>query len=240
MNINFEHFETKPVKLNTVGQFLQHCYEKVNSGNLTNAFLDVRAYINFLDTPLQLGHFVPTDSEGNVLEEPKAFEAVCKNWEAYHPSVTRGCIAYQAAKDAVLFEGWEYVQTGSTFYIQNKNWGIDWYGEKGSIRLFVRTAKSFGKQSNNIIETINDLAEATKDNPIKLKTKVDSRPVKIGEVWQDMRNSDYYGKGKIEVTHENIELIKLDKQHFKYVCEQPHKDGDFSYSCTFNHCRCKN
>lgn len=171
MNINFEHFETKPVKLNTVGQFLQHCYEKVNSGNLTNAFLDVRAYINFLDTHLQLGHFVPTDSEGNVLEEPKAFEAVCKNWEAYHPSVTRGCIAYQAAKDAVLFEGWEYVQTGSTFYIQNKNWGIDWYGEKGSIRLFVRTAKSFGKQSNNIIETINDLAEATKDNPIKLKTK---------------------------------------------------------------------
>lgn len=195
---------------------------------------------DFLKQNLHLGHFVPTDSEGNVLEEPSDLpkyvsldnpEQMTK-YHAYH--------AYQAAKDAVLFEGWEYVQTGATFFIQNENWGIDWYGEKGSIRLFVRTAKSFGKQSNNIIETINDLAEATKDNPIKLKTKVDSRPVKIGEVWQDMRNSDYYGKGKIEVTHENIELIKLDKQHFKYVCEQPHKDGDFSYSCTFNHCRCKN
>ncbi|WP_312922559.1 hypothetical protein [Empedobacter brevis] len=68
---------------------------------------------NFLEHALHLGMFVPTDEEGNVLEEP---EKLKKRLKIFHPNhsvpynginTTLGyyITEYQQAKERVLFEG---------------------------------------------------------------------------------------------------------------------------------------
>ena len=134
---------------------------------------DLMKYGEFLDGTVQLYHFIPC-KDGNPLEKPENYEAIAKNWEQAKPTAKQmqKCIAYQQAQDAVIFEGWEYVQTGETFYIQNENWGIDWYGSnnpfKSEIRLFPRTNNTFGDIVTAGIKTYSDIAEATQDNPLKM------------------------------------------------------------------------
>lgn len=67
-------------------------------------------YANFLSQLLELWMFVPCDSEGNVLEEPKKYSLFLKgitNGETEEH--LRACEQYQAAKDRVLFKGFEYL-----------------------------------------------------------------------------------------------------------------------------------
>lgn len=45
---------------------------------------------------------------------------------------------------------------------------------------------------------------------------------------------------KICVMRHNIEKINQESDKYTLVCERPHQDGDFSYGCDFEWCRCMN
>lgn len=135
---------------------------------------DLLNYGEMLDLPLTLGQFVPCNAEGEPIEEPYEEGCKAKSNNCYgDPCVCKKydekVKAYEKAKEAVIFEGWSYVQTGETFYIENKHFGMDWYGNDGSIRLVARLSCGGFAVKCKTVSTINDLTEATKDNKIKLK-----------------------------------------------------------------------
>lgn len=57
---------------------------------------------NLLSKKLQLGDFIPTDKDGNVLEKPKILKE--NGFKTYE----KECEIYQQALDNVIFEGFEY------------------------------------------------------------------------------------------------------------------------------------
>lgn len=67
-----------------------------------NAIESIFKYANFLKKPLTLGMFVPTDEDGNVLEEPR--EDDHSFYTHNNKSVQE---EYSEAKERVLFEGFE-------------------------------------------------------------------------------------------------------------------------------------
>ena len=64
----------------------------------------INFYSHFLRKPLKLGMFVPTDLEGNVLEEPKRI--LYKDEDGYYDEVhwEINTKEYQQAKERVLFK----------------------------------------------------------------------------------------------------------------------------------------
>ena len=127
---------------------------------------DLMKYGEFLDGTVQLCDFIPC-KDGKPLEKPE------QNTPLESAQYRMLLHDYQQAQDAVIFEGWEYVQTGETFYIKNDNWGIDWYGgEKPNdfeLRLFPTKDKTFGTMISRNIKTYSDLASATQGNPLKMR-----------------------------------------------------------------------
>lgn len=76
----------------------------------------IEEYANFLKQPLQLGFFVPTDEEGNVLEphsEPDREEYWDRDNDVFNGELFQYRVsqwkAYIKAKERVLFEGFELV-----------------------------------------------------------------------------------------------------------------------------------
>lgn len=65
----------------------------------------VEAYAKFLKRPLELGMFIPTDKEGNVLEYK----------DINHCQDIKEWAKYQEAKDRVLFKGFEVLDFKETF-----------------------------------------------------------------------------------------------------------------------------
>lgn len=55
-------------------------------------------YANFLKTPLELGMFVPTDEQGNVIDISKLAKSSIQDLE------TNGLSSYNKAKERVIFE----------------------------------------------------------------------------------------------------------------------------------------
>lgn len=76
----------------------------------------MKNYANFLKQPLMLGMFVPVDSNGNVLKEPKNYIS----WKSLkHNDGTRGDVSgfeeydeYQKAEQDCLFEGFKVDYNG--------------------------------------------------------------------------------------------------------------------------------
>ena len=138
------------------------------SGNGSRAFSLVILYKDALSEPLTLSQFIPVDSEEKPIEAPKDFEPCACAVEsiAYDRD-------YKTALDACIFEGWELEPTGSdTFLIKNAHWAIDWYGNYGSIRV-CKVNKGFAAGNLEYLPlsaTFADLATATIDNPINLKS----------------------------------------------------------------------
>ena len=61
-------------------------------------YLNVTKYANFLKQPLTLSMFIPTDSEGNVLEEPVIDTEYLSSFEPYERDL------YKEAQEKVLFK----------------------------------------------------------------------------------------------------------------------------------------
>lgn len=64
-------------------------------------------YANFLNTPLELGMFVPCDEDGNVLEESNKHSD--RGQFVRDKEHERKIKQYQEAKENVLFEGFKYI-----------------------------------------------------------------------------------------------------------------------------------
>jgi hypothetical protein len=76
-------------------------------------FERILKYAKFLKQPLTLSMFVPTDDDGNVLEEPKCmyiYNTQC--FECTADEMYR-CRKYNEAKERVIFEGFELDNTPS-------------------------------------------------------------------------------------------------------------------------------
>ncbi len=100
-------------------------------------YYSIAKYAYFLNQPLSLGMFVPTDENGNVLEQPKAgmfgYEHIYNN--------------YNKAKENVLFEGVEILKDDDVNYISFKL-------NKIAIFVYDKNLKSFVVQTDWNIEKL--------------------------------------------------------------------------------------
>ncbi len=55
----------------------------------------------------------------------------------------------------------------------------------------------------------------------------------LGQIWRDKVN-----KRKFRVYKEHLKLIAANPDNYELSCIKPHDDGDFSYICGFEWCRC--
>lgn len=125
-------------------------------------FVDTLLLTRLLDLPLTLSMFVPCDKDGKPLGMPNV-DAPRHNHK----------VQYHKAQQAVIFEGWEvqskglyltHPETGNRFgFYSNGNVYFDQHIEgegdnKAYAHLFLGTKP-----------TLTDLANATTDNPLKLK-----------------------------------------------------------------------
>ena len=82
-------------------------------------------YANFLKQPLQLGFFVPTDLEGNVLEKP--LESDFDNFDLNeggqvvdYELYNNACDEFLDAQEKVLFKGFEIRDKGNFYFVERK------------------------------------------------------------------------------------------------------------------------
>jgi hypothetical protein len=120
---------------------------------------------------VHMGLFVAA-KDGNPLKEP-AYTKSDGNFEAsfeYQKSI----ILYKKAQQEVIFEGWEVLDTymnGECVRIKKDNMIISFMSieEIDTCRCKLIINGAFPAQTQIIIKTIADLAEATQSNPLKLK-----------------------------------------------------------------------
>ena len=73
---------------------------------------------------LELGYFIATDKEGNVLEEPEHYKSFLKVRRT-NKAINDECKQYQEAKERVLFKGFTYEYlSDSELYIKCLEFGI--------------------------------------------------------------------------------------------------------------------
>ena len=89
------------MKLISCTDYVVYQREKGINDN-TRRFLACEKYVKFLKRPLELGMFIPTDKEGNVLEDVKL---PLMAYEEISISIRNKYEQYQEAKQRVLFEG---------------------------------------------------------------------------------------------------------------------------------------
>lgn len=85
--------------------------------NDEQAWIKTHRYAEFLKQPLELGYFIPTDEDGNVLEDP--IEDNYNLGDIYAGYYRRDLHKYQRAKERVLFDCFEIVKSGKTININN-------------------------------------------------------------------------------------------------------------------------
>lgn len=123
-------------------------------------------YINFLKTPLTLGMFIPTDSNGDIVEEPSAYSEFCTSTafevNDWNPVVSNECSVFRDAQERVIFHGWRLVSVNgiyekrATYLTDGRGYGLHfrennvWQGTvkvetvgdlNGQMRLFAAIKK---------------------------------------------------------------------------------------------------
>lgn len=100
---------------------------------LTQDSVNIFRYANFLKTPLQIGHFVPCDEDGNILEEPRmierriGFDETDMFWDIGEVE------CYKKAKERVLFDGFIFTES-QAYSVANKiNLSVSPYGLRGEM-----------------------------------------------------------------------------------------------------------
>ena len=88
-------------------------------------YFKIKKYANFLKQPLQLGFFVPTDLEGNVLEKP--LESDFDNFDLNeggqvvdYELYNNACDEFLDAQEKVLFKGFEIRDKGNFYFVERK------------------------------------------------------------------------------------------------------------------------
>jgi len=125
-------------------------------------FYKIAGYSDFIKQPLNLSMFVPTDADGKPLSAPDMDNDEQTGYE-YEQELK----AYQAAKDKVIFEGWEWSEWDNQ--IVSKHYTITFSTNRIFLDENVGDNQFVGRVLNS--PTYAQLAEATTENPLKLKTK---------------------------------------------------------------------
>lgn len=166
------HLKTLSARIDEVTKELIEC------GDLPSAmdFIDIDEYNDFLKQPITLSMFVPCDN-GKPLEKPCEHDGCYLLTEAEAQkgecNTEKGCTCktqsqYHKAQQAVIFEGWEVDHKYTYLRIRNKKKDTDLIFDNG----IVPEVKMLNKEYNWYhipIKTLTDLANATTDNPLKLK-----------------------------------------------------------------------
>ena len=120
----------------------------------SGALYECMEYANFLKKELQLGFFVPTDKEGNVLEKPE--DAVYPTESSRERNFEHYKGVYQEALGRVIFKGFEFQEEDEDMtYLK-----FDLFGDDHQLALskWDDCFRIFGDNWNNdILETIEDL-----------------------------------------------------------------------------------
>lgn len=128
-----------------------------------------------LDLPVTLSIFIPFEN-GKPLKKPERYD----NWVSLGmPNIDsdrhKEKKAYKNACEAVLFEGWELVSNTvfnigvRAIDIKNKDWQLQFYyggTYEGTVALMQDVSRPLPDGTKPLL---HDLAEATIENPIKLK-----------------------------------------------------------------------
>ena len=123
----------------------------------------ISTYNDFLKQPLELSMFV------NTMEKPKRYNHFLKYGEF---GLVKGaelvkCKAYQKEEEKILFEGFEILNTGAIQDDTMKEHGGGYIYFNDDQQVFYYLDSTTGTCEE--LESIGQLAEVTKENPIKLK-----------------------------------------------------------------------
>lgn len=115
--------------------------------------LKLAKYAEFLKSPLELGQFVPTDENRNVLKEPSHYDLYLlglapDDYQIYE------CGIYEECQSRVLFEGFEvkrhFPKENPVYSLEDKN------GNQITFHIGLYT---FGSKDGNFVRTIEDLVK---------------------------------------------------------------------------------
>lgn len=121
-------------------------------------------YDDFLEQPLTLGMFVPCDSQGNVLEEPKKCQYAFGDQMVSEKQWNRDCQQYQQAKDRVLFEGFKVKKVHELRIVlstpEHVNFDLNWflYKDGGGYFTDYKTVGDFTERLTNLELTLTPTA----------------------------------------------------------------------------------
>jgi len=104
---------------------------------------NIISYAKFLKLNLEKWMFIPCDSDGNVLEEPKTPHTFAsENSDLYINKWQKECEQYQQAKDNVIFEGFEFnFKTKDIVSIIKEDYQI-WLYKNGYVTINAKEIKT--------------------------------------------------------------------------------------------------
>ena len=116
------HYATEAIKLPTLAEFCQQSFQlikEMDSNEPWEHSMRIRRYISLLETPLTLSQFIPC-VDGVPVEEPIGYHRYKQYDHDLNVVMEKDygwselCKQYQAAQNAVIFEGWEVYRKSET------------------------------------------------------------------------------------------------------------------------------
>ena len=168
--VEFNELITLPLMIDQLDDYAHE------SDNHKRAWSLMILYRDALDQPLILSQFIPCDSEGKPLEKVNRDdmpnnvyidnEKDMKLYDTYHE--------YQEALKAVIFEGFELYKGDNPEYkyLSSSDYLISGFhsdSDMPDLNIASIVDARNVHVSGEGLQTISDLAEATQDNPIKLR-----------------------------------------------------------------------
>ena len=159
-------------ELLTLSAFIDKVYGWGSNVTYSGCYHSIKEYNNFLKGTVQLYHFIPC-KDGKPLEKLSNYKECGIQTQIACSQELEPCEcmalsnykkAYQQAQDAVIFEGWEVVESNSNAVIITNG-----YYSILSLSKSIRIKTSDIKNSGESITTYSDLAEATQGNPLKMR-----------------------------------------------------------------------
>ena len=118
-----------------------------------------------------------------------------------------------------------------------KHWNIiydNYFGDKGFVQGLLPDGRYAYMQVPVCLKYDDRVLplNSTISNPVLTETIVDPKRLEVfpGMVLQDKRTKEKFVA--------RVYTNKYMNNEYEVVCEKPHDDGDFSYLCYSNHCRC--
>jgi hypothetical protein len=114
---------------------------------------------------------------------------------------------------------------------------VDWVADF-TPRRDVPGSRAYGEwrvQATSRDEAIRKAMALTRERLAAADDRAKTIPAPaLGQVWRYKATGVKGVVGKVL-----LETLSASTEAHDYVCERPHADGDFSYVCSFSHCKCQ-